>query len=146
MAKTYYKVVSFSMESALSCFVGEYNIKYDPTDVGYKDFMLEYKLNNWVYPKLNGSRLYAFNDIKYASDFISKIREHDVTCRLFECEVKNPKKIKQIPSMFHNIKKYWNNRRKHKKNKIGMNNNPYISNGTVSCDAIKLTKEIYLCQ
>lgn len=106
------------------------------------DAAIEYKVGKFVYPKIDGSRLFVFDDICAAKKMSS--------AKLFECEVKNPTKfgiilndtgcrlanrLLRICILRKKHKKYTHLLRYHEKNKI-------LHKNIFMCDAVKLIKEI----
>ena len=105
-------------------------------------FGVEYKIDQWVIPKFKHTKLYVFDSIENATEWLHQDSGPDKCVRLFECHVKNPVKNFQVAKV-HYIADFWNRyfnfRKKHKKvEMISHKNIP----GTVGCSAVKLVKEI----
>jgi len=83
MDKTYYKVVNRYFESA---WVSKY-IFICPTNVSCQILNVKYKLDEWTFPKVKGSKLFVFDDIDSAKLFA--YNNNGIT---YKCEVLNPKK------------------------------------------------------
>ena len=95
-----------------------------------------YKLNQWTYPKIKGSKLFVFDNL---SDAIKFPKGNAV----FECEVINVSKrgpfINRI-FPYQTLLSMWTNYRNKKKyTDIAFGNPPH---GTVWVDAVKLTEQI----
>lgn len=127
MNKIYYKCLA-SNHSSL--------VVYNP------EMRVYYKQGEWVFPKLEGTKLMVFDSLINAKkSALSPIY-------IYECEVINPRKI----GFF--IRGIWNSsvmspevliRLKMKKNKkkyIYEDDRKHIPIGTIFCDAVKLTKLI----
>lgn len=141
--KVYYKVVrqvSGKLYSALHINLNLYGMS------------VKYKVDNWVCPALDGSKLMVFSDFEEASQFsITRFRD------LYECEIINPqRKAPFIESIFSNnfrtnLLKLIEIKKKGKKyfgesaNKLGLLDNTGtkpVYKSVVFCDAVKLTKRI----
>lgn len=70
-----YKVVSYSRRSAI---------------INRGDFAVEYKLNEWVYPKFKEAPLMVFGTYEEAEDFRKK--EHWKSLIIYKCEYKKSKR------------------------------------------------------
>ena len=80
----YYKVV-FNDEGRLlsvspSCWWGRLR----------QAFEVVYKLNEWVYPKFENSKLFVFPSLAAAKEFVSRTERNHL--HIYECEVENPEK------------------------------------------------------
>lgn len=106
MKKTWYKVVSTDGERLVSACVrvGRYR--------GWKDDLLNLVLplettyipGEFVSAKLKGSRLFIFDDLNKAKEFMWQNNTH---CpEIWECEVKKPAKVKALQS-YDNIISFW---------------------------------------
>ncbi len=104
-------------------------------------FRVIYKFKKWVYPQIEGTKLFVFDNLQSAIDFCGS----DYFKRIFECEVKNPTKRYNIFywqcyinwSVITNMLKL---RKLHRKFTHLKSNT--LPNNTVVCDAVKLTREI----
>jgi len=105
-------------------------------------FCVKYEVGKWITPTVKNTKLYVFDSITNATNWITMDSGYDKHIRLFECKVKNPVKNFQI-AYVHNIEDFWdryfNFRQKRKKIEIRSHK---IIPGTTGCSAVKLTKEI----
>ena len=141
--KVYYKVVrkvSNKLYSALHIDLKSYGMS------------VEYKVDNWAYPALDGSKLMVFSDFEEAKNFsIAWFGD------LYECEIINPqRKAPFIDAVFlnsfkANLLKLIEIKKKGKKyfgesaSKLGLLDGTDTKPGyksVVFCDAIKLTKKV----
>jgi hypothetical protein len=99
----------------------------------YEDLCLEYKLNVWTFPIIKNSRLYCFDNIGEARDFM---RYNMGYSYIFSCNVKNPRSTKWIgdPLNPFRLRSYLETKSKHLKY-----NAP---RGTISASAIKILEKI----
>jgi hypothetical protein len=106
------------------------------------EFCVRYEVGQWITPTVKNTKLYVFDSIANAMNWINIDSARDEQVRLFECQVKNPVKNFQI-AYVHNIQTFWdryfNFRQKRKKIEIRSHK---IIPGTTGCSAVKLTKEI----
>lgn len=109
------------------------------------NFVITYKIGEWVYPKIDGSNLMVFNSFQAAVDF----RQIPYGSSIFSCHIKNIykigiifklHKILQEPSQeFYALCK----KRKQKKNISDHYQQICIPpEGTVFCGAVKLLERV----
>lgn len=112
----------------------------------HPDTCIEYILNEWVSPKLTGSKLLVFETLEHAKSYANIIID-----RIYRCIVTNPTKPKfNRGSIWSTNTLYWeiiNKARKHKKNiQTALNNNSLRTyewpSGTVLCNKVKLIELI----
>lgn len=60
-------------------------------------YEVEYKPNEWVYPKLKPTRLYCFNDLPMAREYIGWSPQ-GLPTQLWECEVQEPARCRILTS------------------------------------------------
>jgi hypothetical protein len=134
---TYYKIVQKVKRKLKSCMVPNWDIDADLMNL----LCIEYKVNEYVYPKLEGSKLYVFSNLDSASKFLNIIDFYNKDkCVIYECEVENPGKIKPLYCI-NSIVNYWKKKKSHKSTSNFLINK---TKGFVSCDAVKLTKRVKL--
>lgn len=90
MPRLYYKACATYEEYPNKYF--SFNLPPNDRDVS-KDLCIEYKPDVWTFPIIKGSRLYCFDNIGEARDFI---RYNLVNAHMFSCHVKNPRSTKWI--------------------------------------------------
>lgn len=96
-------------------------------------FAVEYKLNEFVYPKVEGSKLFVFNHFSYALGY----RECSPLClTIYECEIINPSfgEVMSASSSSKDWMDFWR--------RINIYCTRNCLPGTVFCDAVKLVKKI----
>lgn len=134
--KIFYKVVTFDMCSLTR----------------FPKARLQYQLNEWIYPRIDGSDIMVFDSVKSVEN--SKLFASKNRC--FECEVIKPKRngifsifminmIKWNDYEINRMSKIFDNITKLKKNKKGYlrySNYHLAPKGTVFCSAVKLIREI----
>lgn len=143
MGKTYYKVVSVidnKMYSAIHHALKTF------------DLSVEYKVNEWVYPKLGESKLMVFGSLNDAEDFSSIWK-----CNIYACKVKNPQKKGPFVSDVYSFdfktnllkviqikkqKKKYFGIAGHKLGLLGIMSTLPTHDNVVFCDAIMLTERI----
>lgn len=101
---------------------------------------VEYKLNEWVKPKLENSPLFVFNSLDKAKSHYTQMSADSI----YECEVKNPRRIKVIAAIIdyyalNTVIRFWKNRKRKKGCKVSSWPAP---KGTIICDEVKLTKKV----
>lgn len=75
-----YKVVRVRGDKLLSAWVD-----------GIDSLSQIYKIGQWTYPKLNGTKLFVFNDLDNARTFISNIDcMQSYRLQIYQCHVLNP--------------------------------------------------------
>lgn len=100
--------------------------------------LLEYKPDCWNYPQFG--KLFVFDSLYNLYSFLTPTNNR--VLKVFECEVKNPVRIKYQPGGSDYVEFYqqfWKNKQRHKK--LGVYTRP-SHKGTVVCDAVKLIREI----
>jgi len=129
--KTYYKVVSFDLKS--------YLYKHLP-----KEFVVKYEIGEWVYPKVEGTKLMVFNNLKDARKFCY------FGSHVYNCMIENPScssvfvpYIGSIHSASVFLRK-WNLIRKKQKQHKKFFEKKAVPKGTVFVSAVKLLKRVYL--
>ncbi len=102
-----------------------------------------YYLDKWIRPKNPNSKLFIFDALKCAKIFLKERlwrRQNgsipDYNYHLYECEAENP--IKAHAVAHNNFDEFWN--REIKGEPSHWTYPP--PNGTLACDAVKLTKKI----
>ena len=76
----------------------------DASSKAVRDFSIEYKINEWTYPKVNGTNLMCFSKLSSAKDFINSLEQH-TNLKIFKCTVKGArKKGFFVTAMFLDIK------------------------------------------
>jgi len=115
--KKFYKVVSKDLGSSNTC-----NDK----------FRIQYVINKWIKPKLKHSKLFVFCDLRTARCY--RIGEE----RIFECEVKDPARIKYACYTEKAFEKFWKSVKQHKKRPCST----IIYPGTYTTSKVKLIREI----
>ena len=133
-SKTHYKVVRIlQKEKKLRgiyscCVVNELNIGHDD--------IVEYKIDEWVSPKIKNSKLFVFGILAHAKRF-KRSCSHDDNIEIFECEVQNPRKITKICTCPSHDWGFWAKNSRLAKDMIGK-----APLGSIGCTAAKLTKKI----
>lgn len=105
----------------------------------------EYALNLWTLPPIKQTKLFAFNSLKYARDFLSvgPLQEYGI----FEAECLNPIELKfRLPSTELDVPKvnmllikgFWCGVKADKYSDDML----FTPSGTIGADAIKLIREI----
>jgi len=122
----YYKVV---FESSDNCLWSSWTAD--------SSLVVEYKLNEFVYPKLKKSKLFVFADFSEAMSYCGNMEK----LRIYECEVLNPVIGRKMSnnSRLSIIIEFWNNET------ILTNQSNIVVNcpwKTVFCDGVKLVKKI----
>lgn len=134
MAKTYYKVVRDYRGQLTSCLES-----FSPSLKIIDRFEIEYKIGDWVKPKVEKTDLMCFSSLADAISF-SLTAKH---LKIYECNVKNPRtKGIFIPlhdgNFIHYIDLYIDKRIK--KQKIYFPKPAYKN--VIFCSSIKLLREI----
>lgn len=120
--QTFYKVVLVESGKLYSCIADFYGI--------------EYRVGEFVSPKIPGSKLYVFDNLNDAKWFFG---DYDEFRALYECEVINPTKATKIASpFFSDFKLYWENREAFRA--VSSEKEPLL--GTWECDSVRLVREI----
>lgn len=127
---TYYKVTT--LRGLSICVAREH--KNTP-------FCVQYKVGEWVEPKVIGTKLFCFDQIEAAKNF--GYGEAEYWFRLWECEVTNPTKTYEY-YYSHVYSAHWVTILEEMLSN-GITSNTYTGlwpAHTVFCDAVKLVKEI----
>jgi hypothetical protein len=103
--KKYYKVCTSNSD-------GRYTSAVQNSDFP-ETYRTEYKIGEFVGPTVAGTRLFVFNNLESARAF-RKSFSSGVRHEIFECEVKNPVRIKKIPAVI-DVLNYWKRRKLHRK-------------------------------
>ena len=119
--KTYYKVTSSDLASAI--VTDEDAVQYEP--------------NKWVYPRYEGSLIFAFNSAEAADLF--KRQMAGSPHQIWRCHVKGERPIKRRASITC-VKNFWQAIRNKKSPEIFAVNS--IPSGTIGCKKLKLLSRI----
>lgn len=100
---------------------------------------VEYIPNQWVYPKLQGSKLFIFPSVKDAKSCAGYDPLYHI---IFKCEVLNPRKVPYEKFCMCSIELWWKTKFKKKNpNKI-----PYadwdVPKNSWWCDSVKILEEV----
>jgi len=143
MTKTYYKVVRTDIDpdtmfSAITSKL-KYSL-YHRYEKNKNNLIVQYKLNEWVFPKIVGSKLFVFDNLHDANNFA-----WNYYYTVYECEIKNPHKSCPfykyvLDSPVHVLTMWKLYKQKKKFSHLNSVEQPPI--GTVVCDAVKLTKKV----
>jgi hypothetical protein len=128
--KTYYKACHHT-----------YDDKYISAVNKEGDWCVEYKIDKWVRPNINGTNLMVFDSLEKARDCINKNRWYDI--KIFECNVEKPSKkgLFSNPCLPHIMLVALKQRLARKKYRhLTGGFVPPI--GTIFCTAVKLIKEV----
>jgi len=117
--------------------------------------ILKYEINEWTYPTIKGSKLFVFDTIENAMEFLHtnmNLKYQFSTFSIFDrgtiwmCEVHNPSKNGIVADSLRNnwqtVIKAWK-LRKYKKRFKHLVHLIRPPNGTLFVDAVKLIKEVY---
>lgn len=132
----FYKVVHSEDKSSINS-----NLNY--SNISYKVF---YKLNEFVSPNIEGTKLYIFSSLEDVESFIHN--EFIMDYSVYECEVINPTVATLLgnPSL---VGRFWELVKRpfisieHEK-RVNSLYFKTVPSGTYECDAVKLIKEIEL--
>jgi len=109
------------------------------------EFRVFYKLNEWVSPVIENTRLFVFKTLDDARCFISSEYFSHGTISIYECEVKNPQKVKYMARVYL-IQNYWKKIFEARKNKKKTDLYDVIRydtpKNTYSATQIKLLREV----
>ncbi len=140
MTKKYYKVFSINHQG-----IKESMLVYN------SDFVVQYQYGEWVYPKALGTKLFVFDNLGSAKDFM-RCRNIQYPfrygSRICEVEVKNPSSIKRYKLFYwcygfsSNIIKQMLLLRKKRKKFTHLGTKPTLVKNNVVVDAVKLIKEV----
>lgn len=131
--KTYYKLVSQDLKSA---------IMSQHKDL--RELEVQYKINEWTNPNIDGSLLMVFDSIDNVKRFVHKKPRY----RLFICEISGISKIPifrsfyKLPKCIASLKKVWKARKSKKKFSNIVNTHSSPPKGTVFCSKVKLVEEV----
>jgi len=126
MIQKHYKVVCEDTNNQLHSFLHHKITSHSIT----------YCINEWVYPTIPHSKLFVFSSLKEAFRW----KESNSFLCVYECEVRNPQKIKWICSWF--IQSVWEDFWNKRYNKKKMPEKHKIPQHTIVVDAVKLIKKI----
>ncbi|MCB0448437.1 MAG: hypothetical protein KDD03_13200 [Gelidibacter sp.] len=137
MTKKYYKVVTKDMESVIMNPKTSY-------ESWRNDFCIKYVIGEWIKPKMEGTSIMVFDDLRAAKKF----RSAEFNARkIFECEVKNPRRqgfitnLSDVQRVYNKLKSLI--RRKKKRTDLyRIYKKDWIPASTVFCSAVKLVKEV----
>lgn len=107
---------------------------------GVSEFEVRYEIGKWSKPLPNTGGLYVFETLEDAQNF-------QFGSSIWECVVKNPRKVKYIGDVMgcnyssYTISHFWEFVLK-KKRVSDTNYCTEAPNGTILCDAVKITKRI----
>lgn len=123
----YYKVVY------KSCYGLESVCRWLPDN-----YTVLYKVGEWIYPKVLGSKLFVFKTLKHALDFVnSECSTIGNSCEIYKCQVDKAYRIKKL-SGIGTVDAYWKKKRSRKR----INNYRTVPDGTLSCDCLKLLEKV----
>jgi hypothetical protein len=103
-----------------------------------EDWSVQYKLNEFVRPKVKNSKLFVFCDLQTAKDFMSDY-SYIVARRIYKCEALNATKCLLIGDSVRTILEFWKYRGVVRKLKTSTKTPP---EGTLQADAIKLLERV----
>ena len=106
------------------------------------EYGVTYIKGHWVKPLVKNSSLFVFDTFKSAQNFTKESKWRN--CAIFECQVKNPKKIKRFCLSIWQMWTFWNLRQQ-KKSVLNVRTAEVIK-GTVICSAVKLGKMVEDCK
>jgi hypothetical protein len=137
-SKIYYKICSKKPSNRIYC--------YDYYSAVAFSIGIQYILDKWVEPKIQGTNLMVFDSIENAKKCKKKYhfwKNHVI----FECEVKNPsKKGLFLPTVnqIYGLEKIAKLRRNKKKytHLCKMNRGDSLPEGTIFCKAVKILREV----
>lgn len=101
--------------------------------------ILEYKVGEWVYPKIKNSNLFCFGDLLHAHRYISYGDELEDHTQIFRCEVLNPSSKGYWTGTSFDMDSLLEYIARGEKEDISSHS---LVEGTVFCDAIRLLEEI----
>lgn len=105
------------------------------------DWIITYRLNEWIAPRLENSKLFVFKDLDLILKFMRKQSRLLYAFCLFECEVKNPSPM-ILCNFYPNMILFWKNIDYILSNPACMENYNRPPVGTIGVDEVYLTKEI----
>lgn len=104
-----------------------------------EEYRVTYKINEFVFPVVQNTRLFCFKNIEDADSFFYSFSLRE-KIEIYQCEVKSPAKVKMI-AMPCDIKRFWEIKKKRKKIPR-FYRCIYMPRNTYSCSAIKLLKRV----
>jgi len=107
-------------------------------------YRVQYRLNEWVEPKVDGTRLFFFKNLKDAKRFYSKNRhyQHCYQWEIYSCEAENVGKVKFLADIYE-IDRFWKLKKLKKLIKEDLRySDPESVVGTYSASRIKLLEKI----
>ena len=130
--KTYYKVVTPTLRSAMTSMWSS-----------KEELIIEYKVGEWVYPKVLGTYLFVFKTLQNAKDFIHECGISSYY--IYKCLGVNEHKILGMcPGIYGDRILQAAKLKRQKKKYLHLFDKEVIPNGTVGVEALKLIKEINL--
>lgn len=138
MGKIYYKVLTQELKSVIS--------RNRPLEDRFitENLIIQYKINEWTYPKVNGTNLMCFSKLSSAKDFINKLGWR-INVKIFKCTVKGARKKGFFVSAWVLdicfVEKLYKQKRMRKKITCADYRECLYPN-TVFCSAIKLLYEV----
>lgn len=124
--KIYYKVVQRLHRTLYSCRAINWGL--------YGYYCTKYTPNKWTEPKIKGTRLFIFKDLKSATSFAKNNEE------IWECRAEGVGRIRPLGSTFC-IKSYWEDRFK-KKSLVKYAEKMIHINGSLSAKRVFLLKKV----
>lgn len=113
------------------------------------DLTVFYQLQKWTIHKIRNSRLFVFNKINNARDFVKK-RSPEYDPHVFECEVEDPRHLMWVSNTHYgfnpcDIRHFWTWHKAYYSNSPHILLRPrviYPPAGSVSVKAVKLIREV----
>lgn len=146
MKKEYYKVVYFEN--------GKYYSAWTHQTAKLNFLTVEYKLGEWVTPRMKYTSLFCFDDFYYAKRFQNRCWNYTSNIKIFKCEVGKTKKhsgdIPLILEWYRSIStrtfkerlRIWWRKEKLPNIKLGSFSLQNSMDGAVLTDKIKLISEV----
>lgn len=135
--KTYYKVVRSDLKSVQTfSWETDYFRKFS-----LKDFIIQYKIGEFVKPKIEGSDLMVFSNLKDAIGFA----HYYTDAKIYKCNIVGGKSVGIFSPYLSGLEDIYCNIYEKKKAKkrwshlVSLRN---IPNGTVFCSAVKLIERV----
>ena len=98
--------------------------------------IVRYKIGEWVSPVIPNSKLFVFDTLENVRLYADKF-SYPYKC-IFQCEVKNPVRVKRIPFSLEDVYQFWIKRLAKKRNIMTMP----APKGTLLVDKVKILKTI----
>ena len=136
MSKTYYKVVNQKLESVTASRWPIWE-----NSISWKDYIVQYKENEWVWPIIPKTDLMVFENYKDARIFADGYHNSAI----YRCKVKNPKKIGSFSNRLNSIPEFTKKIIELKNKKLQYTHivpTKDIPKGTVFCSAVKLIERV----